>query len=167
MTAQNSRRPVAAASADNIKVLRPEEAGPQISVRQPRGRPPVSVSMAAMPLDTISGAGRTASREAAVTPASLESCKGRVSPVLSARCGGRASLKSSTPSGSGQTSASFSLAKTKGRLWAAEVENTAEDIISSEKISGNAGARKLRRHFRFLFAFKDCAPRARDCQAVT
>jgi hypothetical protein len=73
MTAQNSRRHVAAASADNIKVLRPEEAGPQISVRQPRGRPPVSMSMAAMPLDTISGAGRTASREAAVTPASLAS----------------------------------------------------------------------------------------------
>ena len=75
-TAQNSpRRRVAAARADNSTVVRPEEAGPQISVRQPRGRPPVSASMAAMPLGTISGAGRTASREAGVTLARIVDCR--------------------------------------------------------------------------------------------
>ncbi len=86
-TAQNSPRPVAAASAANSKVVRPEEAGPQISVRQPRGRPPVRASIAAMPLETISGAGRTANREAGVTPASLESMKGRKSSLRRARLG--------------------------------------------------------------------------------
>jgi hypothetical protein len=83
-----------------------------------------------MPLDTISGAGRTAKRDAGVTPASLASWKlkapGKVAETT--RWGGRASVKSSACE---QTSASFSLSKTKGRPWAAEVENTAEDINSS------------------------------------
>jgi hypothetical protein len=93
--------------------------------------------MAAMPLDTISGAGCTASREAGVTLASLESV---ITPEKNApgsaasitRCGGRASANSSGWEGCGQTSTPFSLSNTKGRPWAAEVENTAEDINSSE-----------------------------------
>src|SRR5277367_2114333 len=49
----------------------PEEAVPQISVRQPRAKPPVSASSCGMPLETISGAGRTSRREAGTTAASL------------------------------------------------------------------------------------------------
>jgi len=157
-TAQNSPRRVAAASAANNKVVRPEEAGPQISVRHARGRPPVSASMAAMPLGTISGVGRTANREAGVTPASLASWNAETT-----RCGGRASVKSSVPEG-GHSSAASSSSKAKGRPWAAEVETTAEDI----NFSGNFRERrscKARRHFRFLFAYENCAPGARDCQA--
>src|ERR1019366_5525833 len=131
-TTQNSPRRVAAASADSSKVVRPEEAGPQISVRQPRRRPPVRGSIAAMPLGTISGAGRTANREAAVTPASLASLKAAGKIAGTTRCGGCPSPKGSAPEGCGQISAtSSSLSKTKGRPWAAEVETTAEDIDSS------------------------------------
>ncbi len=86
---QHSPRRVAAASAASSKVVRPEEAGPQISVRQPRGRPPVSASIAAMPLETISAAGRTANREAGVTPASLASVKSRKSSLRRATLGAK------------------------------------------------------------------------------
>jgi hypothetical protein len=71
MSAHTSPRRVAWASAEsNIPVL-PDEAGPQISVRQPRGRPPVNESSCAIPLETISGAGRISSREAGTTRASI------------------------------------------------------------------------------------------------
>jgi hypothetical protein len=126
---------VAAASADKSKVVLPEEAGPQISVRQPRGSPPVSASIEAIPLETISGAGRTANREAEVTPASLAS---PANPPGKALCGGRPVPKSSAPVGCGQTGAPSFSSKIKGRPWAAEVETTAEDINSSG-ISGNTG----------------------------
>jgi hypothetical protein len=89
-----------------------------------------------MPLDAISGAGRTASREAGVMPASFASLKAPLEIAETARWGGRASPKSSAPVGCGQTSATRSLSNTKGRLWAAEVENTAEDINSSGKFQG-------------------------------
>jgi hypothetical protein len=69
--AHTSCRCVAAAKAANNTLVRPEEAGPQISVRHPRGRPPVSASSSRTPLETISGVGRISSRDAAVTPASL------------------------------------------------------------------------------------------------
>jgi hypothetical protein len=49
----------------------PEEAVPQISVRQPRARPPVSESSCARPLETISGVARTSRREAGTTAANL------------------------------------------------------------------------------------------------
>jgi hypothetical protein len=52
-------------------LVRPEEADPQISLRHPRGSPPVSASISRMPLEIISGEGRTARREAGVTPASF------------------------------------------------------------------------------------------------
>src|SRR5271167_2019509 len=56
--AQTSPRWVARASAKSNTLVLPEEAAPQISVRQPRARPPVNESSCGMPLDTISGAGR-------------------------------------------------------------------------------------------------------------
>src|SRR6185369_13559632 len=52
-------------------LVRPEEAGPQISLRHPRGSPPASSSISRIPLETISGVSRTSSRDAAVTLASL------------------------------------------------------------------------------------------------
>jgi hypothetical protein len=58
---------VAAAKAAKSRVVRPEDAGPQISVRHPRGKPPVMASRAGMPLETISGAGRVSRREARIT----------------------------------------------------------------------------------------------------
>jgi hypothetical protein len=85
-----------------------------------------------MPLDTISGIGRTANREAGVIPASLESLKTPGEFAKTTRCGGRPSPKSSAPEGCEHTSATSSPSKTKGRLWAAEVENTAEDINPRE-----------------------------------
>jgi hypothetical protein len=63
---------VAAASAASSTLVRPEEADPQISLRHPRGSPPVSASISRIPLETISGEGRTSSRDAGVTPASLD-----------------------------------------------------------------------------------------------
>jgi len=62
---------VARASARSNTLVLPEEAVPQISVRQPRARPPVSKSSCGMPLETISGAGRTSRHEAGTTAASL------------------------------------------------------------------------------------------------
>ena len=69
--AHTSCRWVAAARAANSTLVRPDEAGPQISVRHPRGSPPVSVSISRTPLETICGAGRTSNCDAGVTPASL------------------------------------------------------------------------------------------------
>src|SRR6266446_203690 len=71
-SAQTSPRCVARASAKSNTLVLPDEAVPQISVRQPRARPPVSKSSCGMPLETISGAGRTSRREAGTTAASLE-----------------------------------------------------------------------------------------------
>jgi hypothetical protein len=71
-SAQTSPRWVARASARSNTLVLPEEAVPQISVRQPRAMPPVSESSCGMPLETISGAGRTSRREAGTTAASLE-----------------------------------------------------------------------------------------------
>jgi hypothetical protein len=152
---------VAAASADKSKVVLPEEAGPQISVKQPRGSPPVSASIAAIPLETISGAGRTASREAGVTAASLAS---PANPPGKALCGGRPVPKSSTPVGCGQTGAPSFSSKIKGRPWAAEVETTAEDINSSGNFREHRLLEAVRR-FRFLFAYKNSAPAPETCQA--
>src|ERR1035437_3844464 len=57
-SAHTSRRPVACASAASITPVRPEETGPAISLSAPRGRPPVSASSAANPVETVSGAAR-------------------------------------------------------------------------------------------------------------
>jgi len=58
-------------------LVRPEESGPQISVRHPRGSPPVSESSSRIPMETISGAGLTSSRDAGVTATSLGICDSR------------------------------------------------------------------------------------------
>src|SRR6202022_3346678 len=75
--AQTSSRRVAAARAASSTLVRPEEAKPEISLRHPRGRPPVRESISRMPLETLSGEGRTASRDAGVTPASLGTAANR------------------------------------------------------------------------------------------
>ena len=41
--------------------VRPEEVDPENSLKAPRGKPPVSVSRAAIPVDTVSGAARSRS----------------------------------------------------------------------------------------------------------
>src|ERR1700690_3355386 len=57
--------------AANKTLVRPDEAGPQTSVRHPHGSPPVSASISRTPLETICGLGRTSNRDAGITPASL------------------------------------------------------------------------------------------------
>ncbi|MFY9905435.1 MAG: hypothetical protein WBD45_21055 [Terriglobales bacterium] len=69
--AQTSPRSVARASAISNMLVLPEEAVPQISVRQPRATPPVSESSCGIPLGTISGGGRTSRREAGTTEANF------------------------------------------------------------------------------------------------
>src|SRR5579864_3061294 len=104
--------------------------------------------MAGMPLETISGAGRTSSREAGVTCASLGSEE--VRPERRTGCGGRGSVGR-------DTHGTASSSKTKGRPRAAEVETTAEDIRFLGKFQGTPGLlpeiKPRRRCFRFLFAF--------------
>jgi hypothetical protein len=89
-----------------------------------------------MPLETISGAGRTASREAGVTPESLASAANPPGKAALTLCGGRPVPKSSAPVGCGQTGAPSFSSKIKGRPWAAEVETTAEDIKFLGKFQG-------------------------------
>jgi hypothetical protein len=48
-------------------LVRPDDAGPQISVNPPRGSPPVSASHASIPLSTVAAAGLSASLEATTT----------------------------------------------------------------------------------------------------
>src|SRR5436853_7726055 len=82
MSVQISSRRVAAARADSMRLVRPEDSGPQTSVRHPRGRPPVRASIWAMPLEAVSGAGRIARREAGVTPLRVaENCFKRFAEV--------------------------------------------------------------------------------------
>src|SRR5579862_1714270 len=136
MMAQNSPRRVAAASAANNNEVRPEEAGPQISVRHPRGRPPVRASRAWMPLETISGAGLMERREAGTTLDGRIFAAGRLLASSFAR------PDPSTPPhepGSERTSPSASSSKTKGRPRAAEVETTAEDIRFLGRFQGTPG----------------------------
>src|ERR1700683_2367908 len=54
ISAQASARAVLAAKAENSKLVRPEQAGPKISVSAPRGKPPASESISAMPVETVS-----------------------------------------------------------------------------------------------------------------
>src|SRR5579863_7442730 len=66
---QVSPRRVAAAIVARSRLVFPEDAGPQISLRQPRGRPPVMASTSGTPVESISGWGRTSSRDAVRTAA--------------------------------------------------------------------------------------------------
>src|SRR5947207_9163942 len=67
---QDSSRRVAAAIVASSTLVFPDKGAPQISVRQPRGMPPVNVSSSGMPVESISGLGRTSSRDARRTAAS-------------------------------------------------------------------------------------------------
>ena len=90
MSVQTSSRRVPAANAESSRLVRPEESGPQISVRHPRGRPPVRESRGEVPLEALSGAGRISRREAGVTAASFgmeEICFSKVAD----RCGDKGS----------------------------------------------------------------------------
>src|SRR6202140_4370397 len=136
-TTQNSPRRVAAARADKSKAVRPEEAGPHISGRHPRGRPPVRASMEGTPLETISGAGRILRREAGVIWASLGSVE--ANSAGRTRCGGRFCGCPSAGSEGRDTSGTASVSKTKGRPRAAEVETTAEDIRFLGRFQGTPG----------------------------
>src|SRR4029077_4197514 len=116
---QISSRRVAAASAASSKLVRPEDSGPQTSVRHPRGRPPLIASSCAIPQEIVSGAGRISRREAAVTPVSLgvrESCFKRTADLGSAA---------------------------KGKPRPSASIRTSEEDIGSSKISGNAGGESL------------------------
>jgi hypothetical protein len=42
---------------ENIKLVRPDDAGPKISVIPPRGRPPVNVSISSTPVERVSTTG--------------------------------------------------------------------------------------------------------------
>jgi hypothetical protein len=134
--AQASSRRVAAASAASSTLVRPEESGPQISVRHPRGNPLVSESSPRIPVGTISGAGLTSSREAGVTAASLGVCDSR-----------------------SRTSADPDFDKKPGRRpKAISAQNKGEEDIWDLRISGNFRAIRKDCHqansefIRFLFA---------------
>src|SRR6266404_1985665 len=72
-THDSSLRDAAAIVASSTLVF-PDEAVPQISVKQPRGMPPVIASSSAMPLDSISGLGRTSSCDAGLTEIRRSEC---------------------------------------------------------------------------------------------
>src|ERR1700751_644775 len=123
MSVQTSSRRVAAASAESNTLVRPEDSGPQISVRHPRGRPPVRASNGEIPVDAVSGAGRTSSRVAGVTPVSFgapDKCFSRAAALFWAEFG----------------------SATTGKQKGASTSKIREDIDSSG-ISGSAGSREL------------------------
>ena len=159
ITTQNSSRRVAAARADKSKVVRPEEAGPQISVRHPRGRPPVRASMLEMPLETISGAGRISSREAGVMCANLgsEEARSAEKSVGRMRCGGRARGCPCDGWEGRDTSGTALASKRKGRPRAAEVETTAEDIRSSEDFRERRGWSRGGKYSLFIRLIEFCS----------
>jgi hypothetical protein len=113
----------------------PEEAAPQISVRQPRGKPPVNESSCGIPLEAISGAGRTSSRDAGTTAASLgatPTAANICAALLTGFLGGFSANSSGGQNGEGGGE------KIKGRLVAADEKNGEADIIYSQ-FSGSAG----------------------------
>jgi len=151
-SAQTSPRCVARASAKSNTLVLPDEAVPQISVRQPRARPPVSESSCGMPLETISGAGRTSRREAGTTAASSEmaphvgqNLRGLLCGFLRGRARGRARRRKSQR-------------KIKSGPWPPMKKSERQTYffaIVSLLLSGNAEGRISPgevRSFRFLFA---------------
>ncbi len=142
-SAQTSPRSVARASAKSNTLVRPEEAVPQISVRQPRARPPVSVSSCAMPLETISGVARISRREAGTTAANLGLVPIRAE--ISA-----AFLMIFAAVGRGETEETAE-EKIKWRPVAAD-EKTGEADILSRNCQGTQRACGPRWRIRFLFA---------------
>jgi hypothetical protein len=142
---QTSPRRVAWVSAVRRMLVRPEEADPQISVRQPRGRPPVSASSSRMPLETISGAGRTSRRDAGVIDAaSFGSASSPASRAALERTG-----------------------KIKGRPRAAD-ENTGEADICPQNFREQEGRNEPRRFvlFSFYSPIADSGLLSCSCQAA-
>ena len=95
--AQTSWRCVAAAIAASSRLVRPEQAGPQTSVRQPRGSPPIRLSISRIPLEMVSGAARLSRRDAGVTPASLGTSERRLKSASGPTCGTKAKEEPSGP----------------------------------------------------------------------
>jgi hypothetical protein len=162
-SAQTSPRCVARASAKSNTLVLPDEAVPQISVRQPRARPPVSKSSCGMPLETISGAGRTSRREAGTTAASLGMAPmwAKISAVFFA-------VFAAVERG-GENRGE----KIKERPMAADEKTGEADILSRfychSQLSGTQRARSARARsctFRFLFAYVSIALRAAVVKAV-
>ncbi len=137
--AQTSPRWVARASAKSSTLVLPDEAVPQISVRQPRARPPVSESSCGIPVGNISGAGRAARREAGTTVASLE-----MAPTWAKRSTVFLAVFSALDRGED------GVEKIKGRPMAADEKTGEADILFSQ-LSGNAEGKQPGR--RFIFAF--------------
>src|SRR5271167_869362 len=139
--AHTSCRWVAAAKAANNTLVRPDEAGPQTSVRHPRGSPPVSVSISRTPLGTICGVGRTSNRDAGVTPASL----------------GIADKRS-------KTSVDQAGAATATKRPGAAVETSGKDDMETSGFQGTSGPRAgsgASIYIRLLFAI-DCSTAGRE-----
>ena len=67
MRTQASSLCVAAAIVASSTLVFPDEAEPLISVKQPRGMPPAIAFNSEMPVESISGLGRTSSRDAGRT----------------------------------------------------------------------------------------------------
>ena|SRR5205823_3912480 len=85
---------VAAAIAASRRLVFPDEAPPQISVRHPRGMPaPVIASTSFTPVEIISGRGRTSSLDAGRTSAS------RSDPAICFSSAARFSWNSCNPAG--------------------------------------------------------------------
>src|SRR5438067_655029 len=144
--AQTSWRWVAAARVACRMLLRPEEAGPQISERHPRGKPSVRRSSSGTPLETISGNGRTDKRDAGLTADSL-GIAARRSAIAEPSWGEKAT----------------------GRTGAAMAQKSEEEDIESLRISGNARQESLdanQSRFAFYSPREDSATGPGVCQAA-
>jgi hypothetical protein len=154
--AHTSCRWVAAARAASSTQVRPEEAGPQISLRHPRGSPPVSASISSIPLETICCAGLTSSRDAEVTPASRGIAESRfktsAAPSLAAKATGR-------PSAVGAQTSEEDIG----------ISNFRERLYQRTSFREHRGG-KPRGEFKVIFAFysswDDFAPMGKACQEV-
>jgi len=74
-SAHDSCRSVARARIESSKLVRPEDAGPTISVSAPRGR-----SISSMPLGTVSGSGRV--RQSSGPPRKESNCSRRAAAPM-------------------------------------------------------------------------------------
>src|SRR5580692_652757 len=141
--AHTSCRSVAAARAANKTLVRPDEAGPQISVRHPRGSPPVSASISRTPLGTICGAGRTSNRDAGVTPESLGMADKRL-----------------------KTSVGHAVATTSTGRPKAVGETIGKDDIEPQDFRERQGHKRLWGGYIFAFcSLFNCSTAERSCQA--
>src|SRR3981081_548761 len=123
----------------------PDEADPQISVRQPRASPAVNESNCRIPLDTISGEGRISRREAGTTRASLGAMLAEAS-IWSTLVAGFLAADFSGQFGEGGKE------KIKGRLVAADEKTVEADILTRNCQRMRARLSSGQISVRFLFA---------------